>query len=206
VAGNYWDRVLDRRISRRRAIAATGATAAGALLLAACGGGGDGGEKGGGEQAGNQRTGKLDASKGVAGGKLIWQSYGDPGGGLELIKVRNPGVYNMASWTHDGLLDYAYGIQGYPGIGVEVLPSIATALPEVSPDKLTQTFKIRTGVKFHNGDAMTANDVKWTFDTLAAGSTSAWKGDFPFIDSTSAPDATTFASRRSTPTPTSIRA
>ncbi|HLF71111.1 MAG TPA: ABC transporter substrate-binding protein [Dehalococcoidia bacterium] len=191
MTGNYWDKFANSRISRRRAIAATGATAAGALLLAACGGDDKGGDTGTKEPAAST-TGKLDASKGVPGGKLIWQSYGDPGGGLELIKIRNPGVYNMASFTHDGLLDYAYGVQGYPGIGAEVLPSIATALPETSPDKLTQTFKIRTGVKFHNGDPMTSADVKWTYDTLAFGATSAWKGDFPFIESTSAPDATTF--------------
>ena len=33
-------------------------------------------------------------------------------------------------------------------------------------DDLTMRFKIRQGVKFHSGNALTAKDVKWTFDRL----------------------------------------
>lgn len=40
---------------------------------------------------------------------------------------------------------------------------------EVSGDGLTYTFKLRQGVKFHNGKEMTAEDVKLTFDIGAAG-------------------------------------
>jgi len=47
---NYWDRVLQTRISRRRALTSLGATAAGAAFLAACGGDDDDGD-GGGETA-----------------------------------------------------------------------------------------------------------------------------------------------------------
>ena len=39
---------------------------------------------------------------------------------------------------------------------------------EVSEDGLTYTFHLRQGVKFHNGDALTADDVKYTFDRLRA--------------------------------------
>ncbi len=39
---------------------------------------------------------------------------------------------------------------------------------EVSDDGLTYTFKLRDGVKFHNGDPLTAEDVKFTFDRLSA--------------------------------------
>src|SRR5687768_14275085 len=35
----YWDRYLSSRLSRRRALAGTGATALGAAMLVACGGG-----------------------------------------------------------------------------------------------------------------------------------------------------------------------
>ena len=74
----------------------------------------------------------------------------------------------MASLTHDGLMDFAYGQPKYPGIGNEVLPSLAQALPEISPDKLTFTFKLKPA-KFHNGRDLTSEDVKWTYDTLAFG-------------------------------------
>lgn len=42
---SYWQNVLDKRVGRRRALAATSATAVGAALLAAC----DGGDSGDGE-------------------------------------------------------------------------------------------------------------------------------------------------------------
>ncbi len=48
-----------------------------------------------------------------------------------------------------------------PGTG-KYLPALATEWKTVSPD--TWEFKLRSGVKFHNGDPLTADDVKFTFD------------------------------------------
>jgi peptide/nickel transport system substrate-binding protein len=39
---------------------------------------------------------------------------------------------------------------------------------EISDDGLTYTFKLRQGVTFHNGDELTADDVKFSFDRLRA--------------------------------------
>ncbi len=50
---------------------------------------------------------------------------------------------------------------------------------ESSPDYKTWTFKLRSGVKFHNGKPLTSSDVKYTFDTLMApGFGSPKAGDF----------------------------
>src|SRR6185295_14876715 len=107
----YWT----RKVSRRSAIVGTGTAALGAAFLAACGGGSSGGSSGGGTSndigasgGGNiDRKSKLDsATQGKRGGKLIWQSYGDPGAGLSLVKVRNAGNHQMAGLTHDGLYEY----------------------------------------------------------------------------------------------------
>ena len=38
----------------------------------------------------------------------------------------------------------------------------------ISEDQLTYTFKLRDGVKFHNGETVTVDDVLYSFDTCAA--------------------------------------
>src|SRR5262245_32081475 len=42
-------------------------------------------------------------------------------------------------------------------------PSLAESWTE-SPDGLTYEFKLRKGLKFHNGDPLTAEDVKFSFE------------------------------------------
>src|SRR5262247_4440650 len=51
---------------------------------------------------------------------------------------------------------------------------------EVSKDGLTWTFKLRQGVKFHDGQEMTSADVKFTFDRLFE--ISPGKSDFIAVD------------------------
>jgi peptide/nickel transport system substrate-binding protein len=46
----------------------------------------------------------------------------------------------------------------------ELVPRLAAGLPEVSPDGLTVTIKIRTGLKFADGTVMDANAVKLSLD------------------------------------------
>ncbi|MCH0541441.1 ABC transporter substrate-binding protein [Streptomyces sp. MUM 203J] len=45
-------------------------------------------------------------------------------------------------------------------------PALATALPEVSPDGLTYTYTLRTGVTFSDGSPFTAEDVVFTYRTI----------------------------------------
>ena len=65
---------------------------------------------------------------------------------------------------------------------------------EVSPDKLTYTFKIRPNVKFHDGSALTSEDVKASYDRIVnppAGVVSLRKAAYSDIASIEAPDPQT---------------
>src|SRR6266536_4355452 len=59
------------------------------------------------------------------------------------------------------------------------IPELAESW-EVSKDALTWTFKLRQGVKFHDGQEMTSADVKFTFDRLFE--KSPGKTDFIAVD------------------------
>ena len=47
--------------------------------------------------------------------------------------------------------------------GQKMAPSLAESWTE-SADGLVYEFKLRRGLKFHNGDALTTDDVKWSFE------------------------------------------
>ena len=72
----------------------------------------------------------------------------------------------------------------------------------ISPDGLTYTFKIRDGVRFHDGTPLTSRDVKATFDRLRAppqGIVSIRKALFADIKSIETPDPTTLVIKLSGP-------
>jgi len=54
-----------------------------------------------------------------------------------------------------------------PMPGNPMAPSLAESW-SASPDGLTWDFVLRKGVRFHNGDPLTAEDVKFTVDTQLA--------------------------------------
>jgi len=64
--------------------------------------------------------------------------------------------FSMIKAIFDGLMDYE------PGTAT-LRPGLAESY-EISPDGKVFTFKLRDGVKFHNGREMTADDVKYSFE------------------------------------------
>jgi peptide/nickel transport system substrate-binding protein len=73
----------------------------------------------------------------------------------------------------------------------EIAPALAESWT-VSDDGKTYTFKLHSGVKFHDGTDFTAEDVKFSLDRARAeNSTNATKGIFAGINSVEAVDPTT---------------
>ena len=62
------------------------------------------------------------------------------------------------------LRDLGEGLAGFTANG-ELVPAAAERW-DISDDGLTYTFYLRPGVKFHTGQEVTANDVKFTFERL----------------------------------------
>jgi peptide/nickel transport system substrate-binding protein len=75
----------------------------------------------------------------------------------------------------------------------KVIGDLATEW-KISPDGLTYTFKIRSGVKFHDGATLTAADVKATYEKIVSppqGTRSVRKEHYTEVSKIEAPDAST---------------
>jgi peptide/nickel transport system substrate-binding protein/oligopeptide transport system substrate-binding protein len=80
------------------------------------------------------------------------------------VATLDPAIgYDWQNWSmikslFDGLMDYEPGT-------TKLTPDLAESY-EISADGKTFTFKLRHGVKFHNGREMTADDVKYSLDRV----------------------------------------
>ncbi len=109
-----------------------------------------------------------------------------PGGAITItykddVATLDPAIgYDWQNWSmiksiFDGLMDYVPGT-------TELRPGLAESY-ETSADGLVYTFKLRPGVKFHNGREMTAEDVKYSLDRVTDPTTqSPGAGFFGAID------------------------
>jgi ABC-type transport system substrate-binding protein len=80
------------------------------------------------------------------------------------VSTLDPAIgYDWQNWSmikslFDGLMDYEPGT-------TTLKPDLAESY-EISPDGQTFTFKLRQGVKFHNGRELTAEDVKYSIERV----------------------------------------
>ncbi len=80
------------------------------------------------------------------------------------VSTLDPAIgYDWQNWSmikslFDGLMDYKPGT-------TELMPDLAESY-EISADGTVFTFKLRQGVKFHNGRELTASDVKYSIERV----------------------------------------
>ena len=89
------------------------------------------------------------------GGTLVIGADADPIG-LDPTTVTAYASYDFTALLYSGLLRW--------NADMKVEPDLATGY--LTPDETTYIFRLRQGVKFHNGQAFTAEDVKYTFDRI----------------------------------------
>jgi peptide/nickel transport system substrate-binding protein len=85
-----------------------------------------------------------------------------------------------------------------PGDSGDLVCDLCTEMPKPTDGGKTYTFKIREGVKFHNGDPLSAADVAASWNEIVfppEGVLSVRQGNFKMVDKIEAPDATTVVIR-----------
>ncbi len=147
--------------------------AASALVVAACGSDDDGGSSSGdstpaGETtdttAGETETTEGEAVEGADGGTLIWAHEQEPPD-LHLDDPENN--LSIVSWIRSALIEGLYGISGSTEYYPELLASEAE-ITENADGSVTGVYTLREGLTWSDGDDLTADDVKFTFDALMA--------------------------------------
>ena len=93
--------------------------------------------------------------------------------GEKIIRVNNssePGSLDpaLATGTHESwVLQHSFeGLMKYDQEG-NIVPGMASDHPTVSEDGLTYTFKLKEGLKWSNGDPLTAKDFEFSWKRLA---------------------------------------
>ena len=97
----------------------------------------------------------------AAGGSMVYALNGD-------MVLADPALVSDGNY----LFVEAQVVQGLlglqPGTISTVIPVLASALPTVSSDGLTYTFKLRTGIKFHDGTDFNADAVVYNYNRWQA--------------------------------------
>ena len=133
----------------------------------------------------------ASASGPKKGGTLILARAGE---------VTNLDPHKVPAFTSARVFELVYSYLMRLDENLAVQPDLAESMPTTSSDGKTVTVKIRSGVKFHNGDPLTSADVKYTFDRIILPANAAVaRSFFGDVDTITAPDPTTVVFNLKTP-------
>ncbi|HLF79345.1 MAG TPA: ABC transporter substrate-binding protein, partial [Dehalococcoidia bacterium] len=171
---SYWTTALSQRLSRRRAMVASGGAALGAAFLAACGSDDKADSGAAKKDSGGLLFKPVDTSKQAAKGGTMQNFIASSNDHFDWM-TGNFGVYYHTDHTYSRLVRFKIGTVDSPPDG-SAEPDIGTSW-EMSPDGLQWTFKVRQGMKLDqraptNGRALNVDDIKWSWDRFAAVSAS----------------------------------
>lgn len=99
----------------------------------------------------------------VSGGTLIW-GHSETVQNLDMHQTGTASTSRVLQNVHNSIITVDKDFN--------LIPMLAESFEE-SPDGLTYTFKLRPGVKFHNGATMTSADVKYSFERVKDPATGA---------------------------------
>lgn len=98
----------------------------------------------------------LPAQRALAAGNIIV-------GTTDTVNTLDPAkCYNY--YCSNVMHNVAQTLVTYPPDSTQLQPDLAKAMPEVSDDGLTYTFKLKQGVTFQDGSKLTSKDVKFSLD------------------------------------------
>lgn len=179
-----WSVLSGPRVSRRTLLqlaAASGATGYATQLANASASG-----------SATQRAGRALGQEPRQGGELRW------GFGLGQIPTLDPAQVNLGIVAGELLSNIFSGLVQFDE-ELGIIPDLAETW-EVTEDGLEYTFTLRSGLTFHNGDSLTANDLIYTYErTINPDFASPQANKLALITDITAPDDTTLIIAQSAP-------
>lgn len=132
--------MLERSSGYRRVL---GLAAVGLLAVVACG-----------QQGTGSQSGQLAADQ------TLKFPIGDDFGTFDPAQTNSETDSEVSQNMFNGLVKFDKDLN--------VVPDIASAMPTISSDQITYTFKLRPDVQFSNGDKVTSKDVVYSWNRAAA--------------------------------------
>ena len=148
-------------LSRRRFLQGTGGVAA-AAALAGCGGDGDG------DSTTTQDDGGTTTTEEQTEQKRTYELVGSTATTFDPIKAADTASGAVIQNVFEALTNYPNGQTN--------VENLLAKSVDVADDDVTYTFELKEGVTYSNGDEVTASDLVYSFERLAASDNSRRKG------------------------------